>query len=63
LAKEIRAREPKLDILVNNAGIAEGAAGDRERVRVTGEARLAELMGGRPVTTHWDLTQEMSDEA
>jgi len=52
-----------LDILVNNAGIAEGAAGDRERIRVTGEARLAELMGGGPVTTHWDLTQEMSDEA
>src|SRR6476646_1351544 len=37
--------------------------GDRERIRVTGEARLAELMGGGPVTTHWDLTQEMSDEA
>src|SRR6185312_6083065 len=32
-------------------------------IRVTGEARLAELMGGGPVTTHWDLTQEMSDEA
>ena len=52
-----------LDILVNNAGIAEAASGDRERIRTTGEARLAELMGGGPVTTHWDLTQEMSDEA
>ena len=24
---------------------------------------MSELMGGGPVTTHWDLTQEMSDEA
>ena len=52
-----------LDILVNNAGIAEGAPGDREKIRARSEARLAELMGGGPVTTHWDLTQEMSDEA
>ena len=24
---------------------------------------MGELMGGGPVTTHWDLTQDMSDEA
>jgi 3-oxoacyl-[acyl-carrier protein] reductase len=52
-----------LDILVNNAGIAEGAPGDRERIRAKGEARLGEMLAGGPVTTHWDLTQEMSDEA
>jgi 3-oxoacyl-[acyl-carrier protein] reductase len=52
-----------LDILVNNAGIAEGAPGDRERNRVKGEARLGEMLAGGPVSTHWDLTQEMSDEA
>jgi len=52
-----------LDILVNNAGIAETAAGDRERLTAKGEARLGELMAGGPVTTHWDITQEMSDEA
>ncbi len=52
-----------LDILVNNAGIAEGAPGDREKIRARSEARMGELMGGGPVTTHWDLTQDMSDEA
>jgi 3-oxoacyl-[acyl-carrier protein] reductase len=52
-----------LDILVNNAGIAEGAPGDRERIQAKGEARLGEMLAGGPVTTHWDLTQEMSDEA
>jgi 3-oxoacyl-[acyl-carrier protein] reductase len=52
-----------LDILVNNAGIAEGAPGDRDRIRAKGEARLGEMLAGGPVTTHWDLTQEMSDEA
>ena len=52
-----------LDILVNNAGIAEGAPGDREKLRARSEARVGELMAGGPVTTHWDLTQDMSDEA
>jgi 3-oxoacyl-[acyl-carrier protein] reductase len=52
-----------LDILVNNAGIAETGAADRERLKAIGEARLGELMSGGPITTHWDVTQEMSDEA
>ena len=52
-----------LDILVNNAGIAEGAAGDRERLQAKGEARIDELLAGGPVTSHWDVTQDMSDEA
>jgi 3-oxoacyl-[acyl-carrier protein] reductase len=52
-----------LDILVNNAGIAEGSAGDRDRIKARGEARIGELLAGGPVTTHWDVTQEMSDEA
>jgi 3-oxoacyl-[acyl-carrier protein] reductase len=52
-----------LDILVNNAGIAEGAPGDREKIRARSEARVGEVLAGGPVTTHWDLTQEMSDEA
>jgi 3-oxoacyl-[acyl-carrier protein] reductase len=52
-----------LDILVNNAGIAEGAPGDREKLLARSEARIGELMAGGPVTTHWDLTQDMSDEA
>lgn len=53
----------QLDILVNNAGIAETGPGDRERLKAKGEARLGELMAGGPVTTHWDVTQELSDEA
>ena len=52
-----------LDILVNNAGIAEGAPGDRDRIKAKAEARLGEMLAGGPVSTHWDLTQEMSDEA
>jgi 3-oxoacyl-[acyl-carrier protein] reductase len=52
-----------LDILVNNAGIAETGPGDRERLKAKGEARLGELMAGGPLSTHWDVTQEMSDEA
>jgi len=52
-----------LDILVNNAGIAEGAPGDRDRIKAKAEARLGEMLSGGPVSTHWDLTQEMSDEA
>ncbi len=52
-----------LDILVNNAGIAETAPGDRDRITAKGEARLGEMLSGGPVTTHWDFTQEMSDEA
>jgi 3-oxoacyl-[acyl-carrier protein] reductase len=52
-----------LDILVNNAGIAEGAPGDRDRIKAKAEARLGEMLSGGPVSTHWDLTQEMPDEA
>ncbi|HSE03600.1 MAG TPA: SDR family NAD(P)-dependent oxidoreductase [Methylomirabilota bacterium] len=59
---EVEREFAALDILVNNAGIAEGAPGDRDKIRALSEARLGELMGGGPVTTHWDLTQEMSDE-
>jgi len=52
-----------LDILVNNAGIAETEPGEIERRRVKAEARLQELLSGKGIQTHWDVTQEMSDEA
>ncbi len=52
-----------LDILVNNAGIAETAAGQREEIGRKIEARIGELMSGQGVQTHWDITQNMTDEA
>ena len=51
-----------LDVLVNNAGIAFTGDEGPELAR-KGEARLGELLSGRPVTTQWDVTQAMSDEA
>jgi 3-oxoacyl-[acyl-carrier protein] reductase len=53
----------RLDVLVNNAGIAEGAPGERERVTKRSEQRLTELLSGQEVTTHLDVTQQMSDES
>ena len=52
-----------LDVLVNNAGIAGTLAADRERLRERSDARIMEVVSGEGVTTHWDLTQEMTDEA
>ena len=52
-----------LDILVNNAGIAETAPGERERLGAKSEARMKELASGQGIQTHWDVTQEMPDEA
>jgi 3-oxoacyl-[acyl-carrier protein] reductase len=51
----------RLDVLVNNAGIA-GTGEERERMRTVAEARVAETMAGE-ITTHWDVTVNMSDEA
>jgi 3-oxoacyl-[acyl-carrier protein] reductase len=56
-----RAYDGRLDILVNNAGIA-GSGGDRERLARIAEARLGETLAGE-ITTHWDITQNMTDEA
>ncbi len=49
-----------LDILVNNAGIAENLK--MEETNRKAEARVGELMSGGPIRTHWDITQEMTDE-
>lgn len=52
-----------LDILVNNAGIA-ASTGEEVEARVQkADARLAEVMSGEGIRSHWDITQEMSDEA
>jgi 3-oxoacyl-[acyl-carrier protein] reductase len=51
-----------LDILVNNAGIGEVGPGEREARNAKSEARMQELLSGQGIQTHWDITQEMSDE-
>src|SRR2546421_5544474 len=52
-----------LDILVNNAGIALGADEDREALRRKFETRIMETVSGQGVQTHWDVTENLSDEA
>ncbi len=52
-----------LDVLVNNAGIAVTAPGDGERLREKSDTRIMEMLSEEGVTTHWDITQEMTDEA
>jgi 3-oxoacyl-[acyl-carrier protein] reductase len=59
--EEVDRERGRLDVLVNNAGIA-GSGGDRERMREMVERRIAETMAGE-ITTHWDITQTMTDEA
>jgi 3-oxoacyl-[acyl-carrier protein] reductase len=60
---EIEREMGTLDVLVNNAGIAETTPGERERLSALSEARMRELLSGRGIQTHWDVTQEMTDEA
>ncbi|PWU24760.1 MAG: 3-ketoacyl-ACP reductase [Candidatus Rokuibacteriota bacterium] len=60
---EIERDFPNLDVLVNNAGIAETSPGERETLGAKSERRMQELMTGQGVQTHWDVTQEMTDEA
>ncbi len=58
---EVEHRCGTLDILVNNAGIAEESDKWDEMNRKR-EARLHEMMSGQSIQTHWDVTQEMTDE-
>ena len=51
-----------LDVLVNNAGIGEVDPTGREAFAAKIETRVAEMMTG-VVATHWDITQNLSDEA
>jgi 3-oxoacyl-[acyl-carrier protein] reductase len=51
-----------LDILVNNAGIVETGPERTADLNRKAEARIGELMAGGPVRTHWDITQDLSDE-
>jgi 3-oxoacyl-[acyl-carrier protein] reductase len=60
---EIERRYGTLDILVNNAGIAVGPGEDLEARRQRSDTRTMEMVSGEGIQTHWDVTQEMSDEA
>lgn len=57
-----RAFGGRLDVLVNNAGISGATPEGRARVAAIAEARVAETLAGE-ITSHWDITQNMSDEA
>jgi 3-oxoacyl-[acyl-carrier protein] reductase len=60
---EIEREMGTLDVLVNNAGIAGTSAAERERLLQKSDARIMEMVSGQGVTTHWDITQDMTDEA
>jgi len=52
-----------LDILVNNAGIAAGPGDDRAAISRKADARIMEAVSGQGVQTHFDATQNLSDES
>jgi 3-oxoacyl-[acyl-carrier protein] reductase len=53
----------RLDVLVNNAGIGETSPGEVDGLSGRIEARIGEMMSGQPPQTHWDITQNLGDEA
>ena len=59
---EVVRHHQTLDILVNNAGVGESDEAKDAEINRKGEARLGELMMGGKIRTHWDVTQELSDE-
>jgi 3-oxoacyl-[acyl-carrier protein] reductase len=58
---QVKERFSGLDILVNNAGIAETDEQALIDIGLKGRARLRETMSGGPLTTHWDITQNLGD--
>jgi 3-oxoacyl-[acyl-carrier protein] reductase len=52
-----------LDILVNNAGIAVGPGEQYPERARRAEARIMETLSGQGIQTHWDVTENLSDEA
>lgn len=61
---EILQRYGTLDILVNNAGIGEvSGQHEMEHMNRIAEAQMGEMLSGGPIKTHWEVTQNMEDEA
>ncbi len=52
-----------LDVLVNNAGIALGPGEQYSARTQRAEARIMETLSGQGIQTHWDVTENLSDEA
>ncbi|HYL10075.1 MAG TPA: SDR family NAD(P)-dependent oxidoreductase [Candidatus Acidoferrales bacterium] len=59
---EVASNFGTLDVLVNNAGISEVGPSKHDEINRKGEAQLGERMMGGDVQTHWDITQNMTDE-
>ena len=59
---EIEREMGSLDVLVNNAGIAGTSATERARLLQKSDARIMEMVSGQGMVTHWDITQDMTDE-
>jgi 3-oxoacyl-[acyl-carrier protein] reductase len=53
----------RVDVLVNNAGISGIGEMGRDDIGRKQEARIAEMMAGQEIKTHWDITERLSDSA
>lgn len=61
--QEVVNRYGTVDILVNNAGISEVKGQEGwDFLNRTAEARISQKIAGGPVSTNWEVTQNMEDE-